>query len=157
MDSQSTNSPCKSISVMLLLEHLCYITCTKSYNGHFAYEKCTVRGERINRRMTFLDTLLLHFGPILILLTGRNQNIIFKIFSPFKLISIPLVSHFPIDYMHNSCLGINKQFLKLQIDRSKTSRVAQVHLNILSDALTNMSKCIPTAFSPDCQQLCKFR
>ncbi|KYN09597.1 hypothetical protein ALC57_18289 [Trachymyrmex cornetzi] len=56
---------------------------------------------------------------------------------PFELISVPMVSHFPIDYMHNTCLDINKQLLKLRIDRPKTSRVAQVYLNILSNALTN--------------------
>jgi len=32
-----------------------YVTCTKSHNGHFACGKCTVRGEKINKRMTFLD------------------------------------------------------------------------------------------------------
>jgi hypothetical protein len=58
-----------------------------------------------------------------------------------------MVSHFPVDYMHNSCLGINKQLLKLWVDRSKISRVMQVHLNVLSDALKTVSKCIPIEFA----------
>ncbi|KYN14463.1 hypothetical protein ALC57_13335 [Trachymyrmex cornetzi] len=124
-----------------------YITCTKSHNGHFACGKCTVRGESINRRMTFLDIAAPLRTDIDFINRSQPEHHLQGISSPFELISVPMVSHFPIDYMHNTCLGVNKQLLKLRIDRSKTSGVALVHLNILSNALTNVSKCIPTEFA----------
>jgi len=124
-----------------------YVTCTKSHNGHFACGKCTVRGERVNRRMTFLDIN----APLRIDIDFINklqpEHHLQDISSPFELISVPMISHFPVDYMHNSCLGVNKQLLKLWIDRSKTSRVAQVYLNSLSDTLKTVSKCIPIEFA----------
>lgn len=124
-----------------------YVTCTKSHNGHFACGKCTVKGENINRRMTFLDISAPLRTDIDFINRSQPEHHLQGVSSPFELISVPMVSHFPIDYMHNSCLGINKQLLKLWIDRSKTSRVAQVHLNILSDRLKIVSKCIPTEFA----------
>jgi len=124
-----------------------YVTCTKSHNGHFACGKCTVTGESINRRMTFLDINAPLRTDIDFLNRSQPEHHLQGILSPFELISVPMVSHFPLDYMHNTCLGVNKQLLKLWIDKSQTSRVVQVHLNILSDTLKTVSKCIPMEFS----------
>lgn len=124
-----------------------YVTCTKSHNGHFACGKCTIMGETINRRMTFLDTNAPLRTDIDFINRSQPEHHLQGVLSPFEVISVPMVSHFPVDYMHNSYLGINKQLLKLWLDRSKISRVMQGHLNVLSDALKTVSKCIPIEFA----------
>jgi len=90
-----------------------YVTCIKSHNRHFACGKCIVRGERINRQMTFLDINVPLRTDIDFINKSQPEHHLQGILSPFELISVPMVSHFSIDYMHNSCLSINKQLLKL--------------------------------------------
>jgi len=66
--------------------------------------------------MTFFDTTALWI-IIDFINMSQSEHHLQDISSPFELISVPMMSHFPIDYMHNFCLDINKQFLKLWIDR----------------------------------------
>lgn len=40
--------------------------------------------------------------------------------TPFEVISLSMVSQFPLDYMHLVCLGIAKKILTLSIDGCKT-------------------------------------
>jgi len=99
---------------MLWLEHMLL-----AQNGHFACGKCIVRCERINRRMTFLDINAPLQIDIDFINKSQPEHHLQGISSPFELISVPMVSHFFVDYMHNSCLGINKQLLKLWIEGRK--------------------------------------
>jgi len=73
-----------------------YVTCTKSHNGHFACGKCTVTGESINRRMTFLDINALLRTDIDFSNRSQPEHHLQGISSPFELISVPMVSHFPL-------------------------------------------------------------
>jgi len=148
MDFLLTNSPDKSIfmlsSMMLRLEHM--LLAQNRIMDILPVENA-LRDERINRQMTFLDINALLRTDIDFINKSQPEHHLQDISSPFELISVSMISNFPVDYMHNSCLGINKQLLKLWIDGSKISRVAQVYLNSLSDTLKTVSKCIPIEFA----------
>lgn len=77
----------------------------------------------------------------------QPQHHLPNISSSFELLSVPMINSFPIDYMHNSCLGVMKQLLRSWVDRSQTSRVAQLHLNSLSILLKDISKFVPMEFA----------
>lgn len=132
-----------------------YVTCTKAHNGYFGCGKCTVEGASVNRRMTFAEVS----APLRTDEDFKNraqpehhlQND-----SPFELISVPMVTCFPLDYMHNSCLGVTKQMLRLWSTKSKTSRVAKLHQNTLSVALKTISEFIPMEFCRKCFDLEEF-
>jgi len=43
--------------------------------------------------------------------------------SPFELIYLPMVSRFPLDYMHLVCLGVMKKLLQLWTSGYQTSKL----------------------------------
>lgn len=88
-----------------------FVTCTKGHNGYFGCSKCTVEGDYENHRMLFLDNNC----PLRTDQTfkeRRNPEHHTGI-SPFEQISIPMVTSFPLDYMHLICLGQMKRMLQL--------------------------------------------
>ncbi|XP_077262776.1 uncharacterized protein LOC143897763 [Temnothorax americanus] len=124
-----------------------YVTCTKSHNAYFGCGKCTVRGRSINRRMTFTDITASLRTDADFKNRIQPQHHLPSISSSFELLSVPMIRSFVIDYMHNSCLGVMKQLLRLWMDKSQTSRVAQLHLNSLSTLLKDISKFVPIEFA----------
>lgn len=88
-----------------------FVTCTKGHNGYFGCSKCTIEGDYINHRMLFL-----HNNCSL-----RTDEMFHQRYNPehhtgvslFEQISLPMVTKFPLDYMHLICLGQMKKLLKL--------------------------------------------
>lgn len=67
--------------------------------------------------------------------------------SPFESIQLPMVSRFPLDYMHLVCLGVMKKMLLLWLNGYQTSRLNGRKIAELSDMLIAMSKWVPKEFS----------
>jgi hypothetical protein len=76
--------------------------------GYHCCPKCEVEGQWVNHRMTFADTS-----------SVRRSNDSFRnrtdgafhhsnAPSPFEKLQIDMIETFPIDYMHNICLGKKK-------------------------------------------------
>lgn len=82
---------------------------TKGHNGFQGCDKCVDRGIYINRRMTFTN-----FSAE----KRTDDNFRSKSYiehhigmSPLGRLDIDLVKSFPIDYMHNVCLGVMRKLL----------------------------------------------
>lgn len=88
-----------------------FVTYTKGHNGYFGCSKCTIEGDYINHRMLFLDNNC----PL------RTDEMFRQRFTPehhtgmslFEQIPLPMVTTFPLYYMHLICLGQMKKLLKL--------------------------------------------
>lgn len=88
-----------------------FVTCTKSHNAYFGCSKCIVEGKYENHKMLFLD----QDCPLRTDDTFKNRQ------NPehhtgtslFEEISLPMVTAFPLDYMHLICLGQMKKLLIL--------------------------------------------
>lgn len=86
-----------------------FVKNVKSHSGYSGCDKCTQYGEW-NGKMTFPENRAPlrdksfnqmsdeehHLGP-----------------SPFKDMSIGMVSRFPLDYMHRCCLGVTRRLLRM--------------------------------------------
>lgn len=88
-----------------------FVTCTKSHNGYFGCGKCMQEGTYSNHHMLFLEsTAPLRSDQDF---SNRVQEDHHTGVSPFESIQLPMVSRFPLDYMHLVCLGVMKKMLLL--------------------------------------------
>lgn len=88
-----------------------FVTCTKSHNGYFGCSKCIVEGDYENHRMLFLDEncSLRTDDTFKFRQTPEHHTGV----SLLEQIPLPMVTAFPLDYMHLICLGQMKKLLSL--------------------------------------------
>jgi len=67
--------------------------------------------------------------------------------SPFELIHLPMVSRFPLDYMHSVCLGVMKKLLQLWTSGYQTSKLNGQKIVQLSEKLIVISKWVLKEFA----------
>ena len=82
----------------------------KGHTGYSACEKCSVFGANINSRVVFLELdAPLRTNETFRAMTDAEHH---KGTSPLLLLPIDVISTFPIDYMHNVCLGVMRKLLR---------------------------------------------
>lgn len=122
-----------------------FVTCVKSHNGYFGCGKCMQEGTYSNHHMLFLEST----APLRTDEDFKNriQEDHHTGVSPFESIQLPMVSRFPLDYMHLVCLGITKKLLLLWLSGYQTSRLNGRKIAELSEMLITMSKWVPKEFA----------
>ncbi|CAH0547083.1 unnamed protein product [Brassicogethes aeneus] len=125
-----------------------YLKCIKSHGGYSSCEKCIETGEYIKGRVIFTSTNA----------TKRSDDS-FKSqidedhhlgTSPLVQLPIGMVSNFPIDYMHNVCLGVVKKLLNSWTGGPLTIRLRSDKVKELSSVLQRLSKFIPVEINRKC-------
>lgn len=123
-----------------------FITCTKGHNGYFGCSKCTIEGDHNNHRMLFLETNY----PLRTdkSFEDRETPDHHTGISPFETISIPMVTSFPLDYMHLVCLGQMKKMLKLWLKGPKNHefRLSARGIKTLTTDMRHLRQYIPNEF-----------
>lgn len=113
-----------------------FVTCTKGHNGRFGCSKCTVEGNFENRRMLFLEQncSVRTDESFNLRETPEHHTGI----SPFENIPLPMVTTFPLDYMHLVCLGQMKKLLILWL-RSSSHKECRFSGNEIQNLILNMT------------------
>ncbi|KAL0194562.1 hypothetical protein M9458_008134, partial [Cirrhinus mrigala] len=95
------------------------VKCVKQFSGYYGCDRCTQRGSW-EGRMTYpeVDNLNLRTDQSFRECWQPEHHQEEKI-SPFSVLPVDMVKSFPIDYMHQSCLGVMKKLL-LMWTRGKT-------------------------------------
>jgi hypothetical protein len=123
-----------------------FVKNVKGHTGYFGCDKCLQEGEYINGRMAFPEinaTLRTdasfraklnedhHLGP-----------------SPLSDLSIDMISAFPLDYMHLTCLGVMRKLLYLWTRGpvSTGTRLGRQAINNLSELLVLFKDQVPFEF-----------
>ncbi|XP_039308985.1 uncharacterized protein LOC120356847 isoform X2 [Solenopsis invicta] len=120
-----------------------FVTGTKAHNAFFGCGKCMQEGTFDNRRMLFLD----FDSPPRTDENFKNRLQEEHHNNTSSLESIlPMVSRFPLDYMHLVCLGVTKKLLQLWTNGYHTSKLSGQKITQLSDKLIAISKWIPKEF-----------
>ena len=126
----------------------CFIKCVKLYSGYNRCDKCNQRGFYCERRMTYPEIvgLQLRDNRSFRQRSDANQHHTVLV-SPFCVLSIDMVEDFPIDYMHQSCLGvIQKLLITWMRDTDKKGvKISAAHKNDISAKLLELKKCVPKA------------
>ena len=61
---------------------------------------------------------------------------------------IDMVAQFPIDYMHQLCLGVMRKLLLTWTKGNRGVRISSRHMSEISDKLINLRSAIPSNFAP---------
>lgn len=67
--------------------------------------------------------------------------------SPFSLLPIDMVKSFPIDYMHQSCLGVMKKLLLMWTRGRADYRMSSGDVTRVSERLLTLKKSVPDCFA----------
>lgn len=120
-----------------------YLKCTKYHSGFSSCDKCVEHGERYKNKVVFS-------GEIAQKRTNesfRNQtdDNHHNGLSPFLDLPIDIIKCFPIDYMHNICLGVVKKLLNTWIGPAGpvSVRLSADKVRLVSEHLVNLQQFIP--------------
>lgn len=122
-----------------------FLKCIKSHTGYSCCEKCTEGGQYYKNKIVLLNTNAQKRTNELF----RKQDDIEHHLGETPLLKLPidLIKCFPIDYMHNICLGIMRKLLNTWLKGPLHVRLSQCSVNIISDRLINLKIYMPSEFN----------
>lgn len=123
----------------------CSVTGTKGHTGYFGCSKCTQEGVFENNRMTFPETNATERTNKSF--RERHDEEHHKYTTPIEeLEQIDMVKQFPIDYLHNICLGVTKKMIWMWLKGSTGSLMPASDINKINSRLSDIAKTQPKDF-----------
>ncbi|XP_078490295.1 uncharacterized protein LOC144746841 [Ciona intestinalis] len=121
------------------------VKCIKLYSGYYGCDKCSQSGMWIGR---IVYPQITDFTPRTNQTFREHKNKEHHhSTSPFCDLPIDMIQKFPIDYMHQVCLGVMKKLLLTWMRGSKTVRISAVQISEVSNRLIAMKPFIPRCFA----------
>ena len=131
----------------------CFIRQVKSHSGYYGCDKCTQRGNSVNRRMTFplLSSPLRNDANF----RSQRQRSHHTGVSPFVGCPLDMIKTFPLDYMHSVCLGACKKLVLLWTKGkiSKKQRLSMLHRSLINEEIRLCARQMPVNFARPCRPL----
>lgn len=121
------------------------IKSTKLYSGYSGCDKCSQKGLWIGR-MTYPETQNFELRNDSTFREQVNKEHHHNT-SPFCNLQIDMVKKFPIDYMHQLCLGVMKKLLLMWIRGKRDVKISAGQVEEISLKLTGLKPCIPSQFA----------
>lgn len=115
------------------------------YSGYYGCDKCTQRGKWMGR-MTYQEVENLELRTDASFRTQSNSGHHHGE-TPFIELPIDMVKHFPIDYMHQVCLGVQRKLLLTWMRGKKNVRLSGAAISEVSNRLLSLGKFIPNIFA----------
>lgn len=118
----------------------------KGHSGYYGCDKCVQKGIHYENRMTFPQTDA----------SLRLDNAVHDELSddshqcgetPLALLSVGLVTQFPLDYMHLVCLGVTRKLLHLWLKGRRLTRFSPSMIKELSRVLLTFTRHVPCEFN----------
>lgn len=118
---------------------------TKLCSGYFGCDKCRQKGLWVGR-VVYPDTrnLSLRSDSSFRNQTDEEHH---NGLSPFCNIAVDMVKKFPIDYMHQLCLGVMKKLILAWIRGKREVRISAGHVNEISSKLVGLKSYVPNIFA----------
>ena len=121
-----------------------YIKRVKSHAGYSGCDKCTQEGV-YNKKMTFpLSNAPLRTDASFRLMSDEDHH---TGVNPWRLLSLGMVSAFPLDSMHLVYLGITKRILLMLIRGPLNCRLGNRTITSISEHFESIRDCIPKEFA----------
>lgn len=124
-----------------------FIKCIKGHTGYYSCERCEIKGTW-DSHVLILDSL-----------QPSNERTDDKFSqgqyeyshqlgkSPLIQYGISCVKGFPLDYMHNICLGVTRRMLAFLIRGPRKCRLSQQQIKLVSASLEGLSNKLPSEFA----------
>ncbi|XP_052093558.1 uncharacterized protein LOC127729725 isoform X1 [Mytilus californianus] len=131
----------------------CMVKGIKLYLGYFGCDRCDQRGNWFGR-MTYQDTddLSVRTNDSFRRQTNPEHH---NRDSPFCTLDIDMIAQFPIDYMHQCCLGVMKRLILIWIRGKKEVKMSALHSEQISNRLLGLQRFIPREFVRKPRSLCE--
>lgn len=122
----------------------CMVKCSKQYSGYFRCDKCCQKGEYVGI-MTYPDCE----APSPDDESFRSQSNMkhHNGISPFCQLPIDMIQCFPIDYMHQTCLGVMKRLLACWTGGSRKFRLSVTQKAQINTRLQVFRQSVTSDFS----------
>ncbi|XP_067633130.1 uncharacterized protein [Eurosta solidaginis] len=98
-----------------------FILNIKSHSGYYCCSKCTHRGERYMRKITFPSNAASMRTDSSFKEKLQKEHHLTLDQNLLETINVGCVTQFPIDYMHCVCLGVTRQLVKLWVKNKNES------------------------------------
>ena len=118
---------------------------TKLYSGYFGCDKCAQKGEWIGR-IVYPETKNFDLRTAKSFRCKSNTEH-HRTDSPFSDLPMDMIGQFPIDYMHQLCLGVMRKLLLIWMKGNGDVRISSRHVGEISERLVNLKSAIPNQFS----------
>ena len=118
---------------------------TKLYSGYFGCDKCAQKGLWLGR-ITYPETRDLDLWTDLSFRCQSNSDH-HRTDSPFCKLPMDMIMQFPIDYMHQLCLGVMRKLLLIWMKGNRDVRISSRHVGEISENLLNLKSAMPNNFA----------
>lgn len=120
------------------------VKCVKQFSGYFGCDKCSQKGEYVGR-MTYPECE----APVRDNMSFRNKSNVehHTGTSPFCRLPIDMIKCFPIDYMHQSCLGVMKRLLACWTEGAKKFKLSVTQKAQVNSRLQIFRSSVTSEFS----------
>ncbi len=117
----------------------------KLYSGYFGCDRCTQKGTWMVR-ITYqeIDNITLRTNESF---RSQNNEEHHHVRSPFCDLPVDMVNEFPLDYMHQCCLGVMKQLLLAWMRGKKAVQLSAANIGDVSRELDRLKKFVPSCFA----------
>ena len=117
---------------------------TKQFSGYYGCDKCAQRGEWMGR-ITYPQVRNV---PMRTDTSFRQRTNVehHNAHSPFCDLPIDMIKTFPMDYMHQVCLGVMKRLILVWLRGKKENRISAQQANAVSLKLLSLQRYIPNIF-----------
>lgn len=127
-----------------------FVKCIKQYSGYYGCDKCTQRGDWVKSstgsgRVTYqnVDHIVLRTNETF---REKSQEAHHTGLSPFCRLPIDMIGDFPIDYMHQVCLGTMRRVILAWKKGPRQIRLSANQILTISERLLSLKKDIPSCF-----------
>ncbi|KAG1954682.1 hypothetical protein F2P79_008858 [Pimephales promelas] len=121
----------------------------KQYSGYYGCDKCTQKGTWVDGRVTYpeVDNLTLRNNDTFRAEMSMRQENEDTPVSPFLNLPLDMVEQFPIDYMHQACLGVMKKLITVWVRGDRKVRMSAGQISNVTQRLLSLQKDIPSCFA----------
>lgn len=123
-----------------------FLKCIKGHGGYSSCEKCLEPGEYFKGRIVMKNILAPKRTDLSFAAQSDDDHHLST--SPLlQISSLGLVSQFPIDYMHNVCLGVVRKLIHALMSGPLEVRLCSRSILSMSESLISFRKYVPSEFN----------
>ncbi|KAB0803143.1 hypothetical protein PPYR_00113 [Photinus pyralis] len=120
-----------------------FLKCIKSHGGYSSCEKCTDPGKYLGPGRVILENVNAELRTDESFRLQKDSDHHKEEITPLLQLNIGLVTSFPIDYMHNVCLGVTRKIINCWISGKYKTRLSFRQIANLSERMLKTKHCIP--------------
>ena len=118
---------------------------TKLYSGYYGCDKCAQKAEWFGR-IIYPETRDFDLRTDLPFCRQSNSDH-HRTDSPLCKLPVDMIIQFPIDYMHQLCLGVMRKLLLMWMKGNRDVRISSRHGEEISEILLNLKSAMPNNFA----------